>query len=192
MKGCINDCQNVLDSIEKASSVSDLKLLENKLQQLLTQQLPSDLENNVIKAKEDINSSLEYIESLPRDIDALILIVETISESSHPYCWLAVKKCTDSIKEALLKEEQNWVIRYVNAAENNCKTMSPYDCTSWLEKTQIIPSCLRMSTKTRYEKVRAEVEARLHEARVDGLLSMYDNLTRSEQEEFKKLISNRK
>ena len=191
MKGCLNDSKDVINSIGKASSVSDLKLLENKLQQLLTQQLPADVEKDIINAKDEISSSLEYVESMPRDIDALALIIETISEWSHPHCWLAVKRCADSIKEALLKEEQNWVTRYITVAESNCKTMSPYDCTSWLEKTKIVPSCLRISTKSRYEKVRAEVEARLHAARVDGLLSMYDNLTRSEQEEFKKLISNR-
>ena len=53
-------------------------------------------------------------------------------------------------------------------------TMTPQDCTVWLEKTKVIPPYFSAKAVERYHRVRKLVEGQLHNARVDGVLSMYD------------------
>ena len=80
---------------------------------------------------------------------------------------------------------------YVFAAEKSYQTMSPQECTSWLEKTKSLPGCLGSRSKQRYRTVKELIERQLHAARVEGLLSMYDALTQQEKDEFKKLLARR-
>ena len=56
----------------------------------------------------------------------------------------------------------------------------------------MIPEWFSTAAKKRYEQVRSLVEKRLHSARVDGLLSMYDALTDDEKLEFRRIIIDKK
>ena len=69
--------------------------------------------------------------------------------------------------------------------------MSPNECTTWLERTRILPEYLGNESKQNYNRIKELIEYKLHAARVDGVLSMYDALTPNEKEEFKKLLARR-
>ena len=67
--------------------------------------------------------------------------------------------------------------------------MSPHECTTWLERTKTLPECLSSESKQRYSCTKELIEHQLHAARVDGVLSMYDALTPTEKDEFKKALA---
>lgn len=69
--------------------------------------------------------------------------------------------------------------------------MTLQECTAWIEKTKTIPIYFTAKSVSRYQAVRELVEARLHHARVDGVLSMYDRLSEAEKAEFKRKIERR-
>lgn len=91
----------------------------------------------------------------------------------------------------LEREEGKWVCKYVDVVEKNYHIMTPQECTAWLEKTKVIPAYFTSKAVARYHEVRELVEGRLHHARVDGVLSMYDLLSEAEKIEFKQRLNQR-
>ena len=102
-----------------------------------------------------------------------------------------IKQCAVDAKEKLEREEGKWIVKFVEVAEANHHTMTPQECTSWLEKTKVVPAYFSSKAVTRYHKVRELVEGQLHYARVDGVLSMYDLLSDEEKLEFKRRLNQR-
>lgn len=181
----------LVESVAKVETAHALREVDGKLECLLPMQLPEEQTHNLVVIRDSISSALSYIESLPKDIDLLAQIIKQVSEKNNPHCAFAIKRCAEIIRDDLIKEERNWVTKYLDVAEKNYQNMSSSECTSWLEKTKMIPVYIRSSTKERYSKVRELIEKQLHDARVAGLLSMYDALTPAEKAEFKKLLSQR-
>jgi hypothetical protein len=128
---------------------------------------------------------------LPSDLDALVHTIAQISEDEHSHCIAAIRCCATAAKLELEKAEQSWVDKYIAVAEQTYRTMSPHECTSWLERTKTLPEYLGNDSRQKYSRIKELVEHQLHAARVDGVLSMYDALTPTEKEEFKKLLYNR-
>lgn len=71
------------------------------------------------------------------------------------------------------------------------KTKQPIECQNWLDRTSSVPTYLHSSTVERFRKIRDLVEAQLHSSRVEGLLAMYDKLSETEKQIFRKLLSSR-
>lgn len=128
---------------------------------------------------------------MPTEIDTLTLVISNISQKTNHYCYGAIRKCAVEAKETLEKEEGKWIIKYVDVTEKNHHTMTPQDCTVWLEKTKVIPPYFSAKAVERYHRVRKLVEGQLHNARVDGVLSMYDLLSEAEKVEFKRRLDQR-
>lgn len=174
-----------------ASTIAELKQSDSTLARLLQVQLPDECVKNIMLMQDAISAALRYIEDLPTEIDALTLVIPAISQKTNQYCHGAIKRCAIDAKEKLEREEGKWVSKFIDVAENNYHTMTPQECTAWLEKAKIIPAYFSSKAVERYHRVRRRVEDRLHHARVDGLLSMYDRLSEEEKAEFVQRIRQR-
>ena len=181
--------QLTVGAVSDAKTVADLRRIDSKMDQLAQQQLPDAWMRNIFVLRDSICKAIVFIEALPKGLDALSGIIAQISENEHPHCITAVRCCADVVKFELEKEEQLWVSRYITIAEQNYRTMSPHECTTWLERTRSLPECLGSESKHRYSRTKELIEHQLHAARVDGVLSMYDALTPAEKDEFKKALA---
>ena len=183
--------QIVVESVYDAKTVADLQRVDSKLEQLVQQLLPEEWTHNIFVLKDSISKAIAFIESLPKDLDTLVHTIANISEKDHPYCIVAIMCCAEAVKSEYEKKEQIWVSKYIIAAEHSCNTMSPNECTIWLERTSTLPEYLGSESKQRYRRIKDLIEQQLHAARVEGVLSMYDALTPGEKEEFKKILKQR-
>lgn len=191
IKSIAEEYHLVVGSVSDAKTVADLRRVDSNLDRLLQQQLPEEWERNIIILRDSIGKAIIFIDALPKDLDAIVQIIAQISEKEHPHCISAVRHCASTVRLELEKEEQIWIAKYVAAAEKSYQTMSPQECTTWLERTKTLPGFLGAESKRRYGCVKELIEHQLHAARVDGVLSMYDALTQHEKEEFKKLLAQR-
>ncbi|MEE1136953.1 MAG: hypothetical protein U0M02_00540 [Acutalibacteraceae bacterium] len=181
----------IISSVANAKTVSELRYIDSNLNRLSQQQLPEKWEHHIFALRDAISNAIVFIDGLPQELDALELAISQISIKDNPYCIEAITNCAQTIRSNLEKEEHSWIEKYVFAAEKSYQTMSPQECTSWLEKTKSLPGCLGARSKQRYSTVKELIERQLHAARVEGLLSMYDALTQQEKDEFKKLLARR-
>ena len=191
MQKITEEYQRTVESISGAKTVIDLRHVDSKLDQLAQQQLPEEWTSNILALRDSIRKAIAFIEALPNDLDTLVHKIAQISENEYPHCIAAIRYCAESVKLELEKEEQNWVSKYITAAEQSYQTMSPHECTMWLDRTRTLPEYLGNESKRKYSRIRELIEHQLHAARVDGVLSMYDALTPNEKEEFKKLLAQR-
>lgn len=189
--GVMDDYHSAILAVANAGNVAELKQVDSKLARLMQAQLPEECIKNIVLRREAILAALRYIEELPSEIDALTDVVSKISQQTNEYCHKAIKHCAVDAKEKLEREEGKWIIKFVEVAEVNYYTMTPQECTSWLEKTKVVPTYFSSKAVARYHKVRELVEGQLHHARVDGVLSMYDLLSETEKLEFKRRLEKR-
>ncbi len=80
------------------------------------------------------------------------------------------------------RKQSEWIAKYITPAENDIRTMSASVCTTWLERTKVLPAFLDSQTLDKYASVHAMIEERLHYCRVDGVVSMFMQVSKSEQE----------
>lgn len=191
MNDIMDDCDNTIVSVKKADTVAVLNRLDNKLDRMLQLELPESKTLQIMQTRDAIKSATDYINSLPKDTDKLSEIIIETSQKSD-ICAFAILSCARTLKDKLTYEESVWVNRYIDAAERSYQSMTLRECAAWLEATVSIPDWFGTATKKRYEHVHSLVEKRLHSARVDGLLSMYDALTDEEKIEFRKILDKRK
>lgn len=183
--------QLTVSSVSAARTVADLRRVDSKMDQLAQQQLPEEWTRNILVLRDSISKAIALIEALPHDLDALVHTIAQISENEHPHCIAAIRYCAEAAKSELEKAEKSWVDKYITVAEQSYRTMSPHECTTWLERTRTLPEYLGNGSKQKYSLIKELIEHQLHAARVDGVLSMYDALTPNEKEEFKKLLARR-
>ena len=189
--GVMDDYRSAILAVANAGNVAELKQVDSKLARLMQAQLPEECLKNIVLRQEAILAALRYIEELPSEIDALTSVVSKISQQTNEYCHKAIKHCAVDAKEKLEREEGKWIVKFVEVAEANYHTMTPQECTSWLEKTKVVPAYFSSKAVARYHKVRELVEGQLHHARVDGVLSMYDLLSETEKLEFRRRLEKR-
>lgn len=181
--------QLTVRAVSDAKTVADLRRIDSKMDQFTQQQLPDEWTRTILVLRDSISKAIAFIEALPKDLDALLRVITQISENEYANCITAVRCCAESVKFELKKEEQIWVNQYITNVEQNYLTMSPHECTTWLERTKTLPECLSSESKQRYSCTKELIEHQLHAARVDGVLSMYDALTPTEKDEFKKALA---
>ena len=186
-----DDYNETISSLSNAETATTLKQIDSKFERMLQLNLPELWIGNIVVIRESIKLAISYIESLPRDIDSLSMAIEQITESKFTHCTYAVKCSAYAIKKALMDEEYAWMTNNVEYVYINCATLTPYECTSWLERTSVLPTCLSSTSKERYKQVRTIVERHLHDARIEGVLSMYDALSEDEKIIFKQLLAKR-
>ena len=183
--------QLTVTSVLEAKTVADLRRIDSKMNQLAQQQLPEEWMHNILVLRDSISRAIAFIEALPHDLDALVHTITHLSEKGHPHCIVAIRCCAETAKLELEKAEKRWVDKYITVAERAYQTMTPPECTTWLDRTRTLPEYLGNETKQKYSRIKELIELQLHAARVDGVLSMYDALTPNEKESFKKLLSRR-
>ena len=66
--------------------------------------------------------------------------------------------------------------------------MTASSCLGWLTQTQTLPEYLSYQAIERYETEKKRVEHRLHSCRVQGVVSMFNELSLEEKAECLKIL----
>lgn len=179
----LQDYQNVVDAVKLASNLVEIKKVNSKLEKLSELHLDDKYQQEIVVLKEAIVEAMKYIDELPDDIEALD---DTISRANYRtlYCGRAVKGAAEQKKMQLTKAQETWVIRNLEPVMDGYTTMSTQECLHWIKKAETVPQYFDTKTMRMLEKANELVQSRLHESRVEGLISMYDQLTDVEQKEF--------
>ena len=96
-------------------------------------------------------------------------------------------ECQRKLNE-FLKKQADWVKQYISPVEYEVRVMNAPRCSGWLSQTQTLPNYLDQQTVKRYHEVRRSVEQRLHSCRVQGVVSMFNELSNEEKEECLKIL----
>ena len=182
------DYASAVAFVGNATSVAMLRQSDSRLNRLSQLQLPEKNMQEILDIQAHIAEAIKCIEALPYDNEALAQVISSATPKTNKYCYLAIKQCAMDFREKLEKEEGKWLLKYIDTAEQTYSTMTLQECTIWLDKTSTPPPYLRYESINRYQKAKCLVEARLHNARVDGVLYMYNRLSDEEKKDFLKRI----
>lgn len=182
------DYASAVAFVGNATSVAMLRQSDSRLNRLSQLQLPEKNMQEILDIQAHIAEAIKCIEALPYDNEALAQVISSATPKTNKYCYLAIKQCAMDFREKLEKEEGKWLLKYIDTAEQTYSTMTLQECTIWLDKTSTPPPYLRYESINRYQKAKSLVEERLHNARVDGVLYMYNRLSDEEKKDFLKRI----
>lgn len=183
----LNEYTAAIDNASTAETVIQLRQSISKISMLMQMQLGPDSEQTLLKVQSDIDDAIHQIETLPQNLDNLNQFIYSLNHMQHR-CLKAIKHGATALQADLIQKQAIWVKRYIEEAERSYKSMSAIECQNWLDKTASHPIYLQAPIIERLNRTRELVESQLHSCRVDGLLAMYDKLSESEKQTFKKLL----
>lgn len=183
----LNEYTAAIDNASTAETVIQLRQSISKISMLMQMQLGPDSEQTLLKVQSDIDDAIHQIETLPQNLDNLKQFIYSLNHMQHR-CLKAIKHGATALQADLIQKQAIWVKRYIEEAERSYKSMSAIECQNWLDKTASHPIYLQAPIIERLNRTRELVESQLHSCRVDGLLAMYDKLSESEKQTFKKLL----
>lgn len=93
------------------------------------------------------------------------------------------------IQDTLSKRELLWKQRYVIAVQSKVDAMSINECINWTRITAERPAYLTQKTVTEYGLVSKKVNDRIKECRVQGVVSMFNELTDDEKNECLNILN---
>lgn len=183
----LNEYTAAIDNASTVETVIQLRQSISKISMLMQMQLGLDSEQTLLKVQSDIDDAIHQIETLPQNLDNLNQFIYSLNHMQHR-CLKAIKHGATALQADLIQKQAIWVKRYIEEAERSYMSMSAIECQNWLDKTASHPIYLQAPIIERLNKTRELVESQLHSCRVDGLLAMYDKLSESEKQTFKKLL----
>lgn len=186
----LNEYTASIGGASTAETVIELRQIASRLSNLIQMQLDAKSQQNILSVQADIDDAIRKIETLPHDLDSLDQYIIQLPKRQHR-CMRAIIQGAEALRSDLMQKQAVWVKRYVDEAERSYKGMSAIECQNWLDRTSSVPTYLHSSTVERFRKIRDLVEAQLHSSRVEGLLAMYDKLSETEKQTFRKLLLSR-
>lgn len=177
------------DAFEKLSSVSCAQEVLNKLESLLEYELPEE-KNTIIRQRiEDIRSAVNYLQTIPEKIDELQELIKEKEKDNHTSIQRMILSEIVEKREQLLTMQKRWVDLFIVSIEENVETLNAPLCIKWINDTKDLPGYLDSTTLARYQKAYKKVEKQLQNCRINGVVSMYLELTPVEKEEFVRIIN---
>ena len=155
------------------------------IENLIDNHFPEEIEERLRGILKDISSLQERVSELPESIDELEIVKKEIEGKT---CYeKALLGVVEERSNKLIDLQNRWITTVLLPIEED-DAMDAQKCTSCIEKIHNAPDYISKDTIERARKAEKTVTKRLHECKVQGVLSLYNNLTEEEKDEFKKLI----
>ncbi|MEK4718449.1 hypothetical protein NST66_12815 [Priestia sp. FSL W8-0524] len=168
----ITTCENVL---KKAKTLLSKTLKDED--RISIEQSANELQNFL--------NDIEKVEELKEDREELTAELQALESK-----WFEIESDIDFVY--LLNSYKNQMVEYINGLEN--KWIQKYmidlnvqliwgvsECTTWLNDTKIIPHYLSQGQIENYRIMHGRVMSRLNELSVDGVVSLFNNLTEEQK-----------
>ena len=175
---------NIFASAKNSKSLQDLMEAEKRLESITSFAPQESVLSDAAKMTESIHRVQTVVSELPNQIDQLTNYRCPIQIG---FTSVIKAECQRKLNE-FLKKQADWVKQYISPVEYEVRTMNAPRCSAWLSQTQTLPNYLDHQTVKRYHEVRRSVEQRLHSCRVQGVVSMFNELSNEEKEECLKIL----
>ena len=175
---------NIFASAKNSKSLQDLMEAEKRLESITSFAPQESVLSDAAKMTESIHRVQTVVSELPNQIDQLTNYRCPIQIG---FASVIKAECQRKLNE-FLKKQADWVKQYISPVEYEVRTMNAPRCSAWLSQTQTLPNYLDQQTVKRYHEVRRSVEQRLHSCRVQGVVSMFNELSNEEKEECLKIL----
>ena len=185
----INDLVSSSDSAyAEMSTVSQAQELLGTLQELLDYDLPSEKTTLIKQRIVDIQNSFDYLQTIPEKIDDLNSLLKKVEKDQNSPVQRVILTGVSEKLESLLQTQTKWVDQYIIPVLEKAKKLTAPLCIKWINDTKDLPPYLDTITIQKYQEAYVLVEKQLHACRINGVISMYLELTPEEQQEFLRLI----
>jgi hypothetical protein len=168
----INQSQEVLKMakalLERNLKEEDRSSIEQSANEL--QNFINDVEKleDIKVNREELLSELEILENKWSDIETDIDFMPLLASNR------------EQRMSYINQLEKKWVLKYLSSLENQI-LWDVNECNTWLNDTKVLPHYLNQKTIDNCKKMRGKVMDRLNELSVDGVLSLFNNLTEDQQ-----------
>lgn len=178
----------VYDSFFDLTDIRMSKDVLMKAKSLLERTLKEEDRLNIEQSANDLQNFLNDVDklgALKDNREELISELESLTNK-----WAEVESDIDFTP--LIESSRDQMINYVNELEN--KWVQKYlqerniriewdvsGCTTWLNDTNVMPHFLTPETMVNCKSMRNQIMERLNELSVDGVVSLFNNLTEEQQ-----------
>ena len=176
--------ENIFTSARNAKNLQNLLEVEKRLGSVNTFEPPESMLSEAAKLTDSIHRVQTVIIELPNQIDQL---TNYRCPSQVGFSTVIRAECERKLNE-LLKKQAAWIKQFVIPGEYEVSRMTASSCSGWLSQTQTLPDYLDQETVNRYHNLRQRVEQRLHNCRVQGVVSIFNELSYEEKEECLKIL----
>ena len=176
--------ENIFTSARNAKNLQSLLEVEKRLGSVDSFEPPENMLSEAAKLTESIHRVQSVVAELPNQIDQL---TNYRCPNQVGFSSVVRAECETKLNE-LLKKQAGWIKQFISPVEYEVVRMTASSCSGWLSQTQTLPDYLDQQTVKRYHDLRHRVEQRLHNCRVQGVVSMFNELTSEEKEECLKIL----
>lgn len=184
-----NEIKELDTHIENCSCEAELIGLKKKIYSILEQELPIEIiasldeKLGLINRYESIFSeiSIEKIHrnELVHQLEEIRRIFETTTLKA-----VVIQKNSE-IMSQLQQLEQRWANQYIYTVKEQLNKMTATECSTWRERVSILPLYLSEETINMYKEIDKQVSVRISEFKIDGVISLFEQL---DTEDKKKCI----
>ncbi len=184
----INAVSHIEADLDTATTLDDLSDIRDNLEEYRGFHFEDDVTSRIDAKIKEIDSIYTKIGDIPDSIDDIeILIGDVRCVNTYDRVYLNE---LNAEKEKLILDEQQWIAKNLLPAEA-VTDLNAQQCTAFIEKLQNVPAYSSKKTAQRVQKAISAIEGKLHECKVQGVLSLFNALSEEEKEEFLLLIERR-
>ncbi len=174
----LNKYHTIIANFNKANTFEELDDAHRDVIAAAKMGFDSSMRERLDECDDNYRALSKAVSTLPENLDELRDMIKKDGESLHR---VLINEIQSKIGE-LEKLQAEWIIRFITPAKDGVRTMSASACTNWIERTKVLPAYLDLQTREQYDAVQTMITERLHVCRVDGVISMFKQLSKSEQE----------
>ncbi len=178
----IDELLNKVNSYENAYELIGLK---DELKDYLEEDISDEKKKRLVDAIKRIENLENRLNEIPDKLDELYeLNIESNLKDNFDLAWSnEIKKWIKKLEEL----EDEWITEVIIPVEKG-EITDAQQCVSWIDKLHKRPEYISEKTFERAELARKNVDKKLHDCKVNGVVSLYNDLTDDEKQEFLRLI----
>ena len=182
----LSEVSSVEAAIDSVYSIEELLSIYDNIEELLDYRFEEEVEKrleSIAKKIEEVQSRIEEAPGTLDEIEELITSCDDGDSYDRVYYDSLIKH-----KEKLLNDEQQWINKTLRPAEE-VDSLDAQRCTLYIDRLRCMPLFVSQKTAKRVQQAIAKVEGKLHECKVQGVLSLFNALSDEEKNEFLRIIT---
>ena len=188
-KGLIAYAEELLNHINHVSSETDLNALKSSIIKAQGFALPDKYQNSFENVLNDIDNFLKMKKMITADSSAL----EKLKAEYHEIWKFTVcgAACLELIRETenkIASQRQSWINKNIISVMNHVNSLTAENCIAWKNANRNHPAYLTDEDIRLLEELNQQLDIRLKSLRIQGVVSMFCNLSDEEKEECIKIL----
>ena len=182
----IEKISSIEAELENVDNIDDLLAVKDDVDKLLGYHFEEAVSDRLGEIGKSIDSVSAKIEDIPDTLDEVEELTKQI-KTRNPYDRVYFSSLME-VKEKLLTDEQQWITKTLKPAETT-DSLDAQQCAQYIDRLRNVPAFVSDKTNRRVQQAIVNVEKKLHECKVQGVYSLFNELSEEEKEEFLSLIN---